>query len=108
MRRCDPWRRTRGLAVAAASVLLIAGAVVLPHAALAGLAAVAGLTLQSADLHAEAAAAKLRIDTLVAESTEHRALVALELQDERFATGDEGAKSLRCHDSRRPDRTASL
>lgn len=41
-----------------------------------GLASVAGLTLQSADLHAEAAAAKLRIDTLVAESAEHRALVA--------------------------------
>ncbi|HVT77138.1 MAG TPA: PAC2 family protein [Acidimicrobiales bacterium] len=41
-----------------------------------GLAGVAGLTLQSADLHSEAAAAKLRIDSLVAESAEHRALVA--------------------------------
>jgi predicted ATP-grasp superfamily ATP-dependent carboligase len=41
-----------------------------------GLASVAGLTLQSSDLHSEAAAAKLRIDSLVAESAEHRALVA--------------------------------
>lgn len=40
-----------------------------------GLAGVAGLTLQSADLHAEANAAKLRIDSLVADSVEHRALV---------------------------------
>ncbi|HUR77343.1 MAG TPA: PAC2 family protein [Acidimicrobiales bacterium] len=40
-----------------------------------GLAAVAGLTLQSTDLHAEAAAARIRIDGLVAESAEHRELV---------------------------------
>jgi predicted ATP-grasp superfamily ATP-dependent carboligase len=41
-----------------------------------GLASVAGLSLQSSDLHSEAAAAKLRIDSLVADSAEHRALVA--------------------------------
>jgi predicted ATP-grasp superfamily ATP-dependent carboligase len=41
-----------------------------------GLAKVSGLTLNSTDLHSEAAAAKLRIDSLVAESAEHRALVA--------------------------------
>lgn len=41
-----------------------------------GLAAVAGLTLQSADLHSEAAAARMRIDALVADSPEHTALVA--------------------------------
>jgi predicted ATP-grasp superfamily ATP-dependent carboligase len=46
-----------------------------------GLAAVAGLSLQSQELHAEAAAAKMRIDGLVAESAEHRELVRqLELQ----------------------------
>jgi predicted ATP-grasp superfamily ATP-dependent carboligase len=39
------------------------------------LAALAGLTLQSTELHAEAAAAKIRIDGLVAESAEHRELV---------------------------------
>jgi predicted ATP-grasp superfamily ATP-dependent carboligase len=41
-----------------------------------GLATVAGLRLDSTELHSEAAAAKLRIDSLVAESAEHRALVA--------------------------------
>jgi predicted ATP-grasp superfamily ATP-dependent carboligase len=46
-----------------------------------GLANVAGLTLNSTELHSEAAAAKLRIDTLVAQSDEHRELVRqLELQ----------------------------
>ena len=40
-----------------------------------GLAAVSGLSLQSTDLHAEAVAAKIRIDALVADSAEHRALV---------------------------------
>jgi predicted ATP-grasp superfamily ATP-dependent carboligase len=51
-----------------------------------GLAQVSGLTLQSTDLHSEAAAAKLRIDSLVAESAEHRALVA---QLEQQADADE-------------------
>jgi predicted ATP-grasp superfamily ATP-dependent carboligase len=41
-----------------------------------GLASVAGLSLSSTELHSEATAAKLRIDSLVAESAEHRALVA--------------------------------
>ncbi|MEY2473246.1 MAG: hypothetical protein QOK28_2575 [Actinomycetota bacterium] len=41
-----------------------------------GLASVAGLLLDSSELHSEAAAAKLRIDSLVADSVEHRALVA--------------------------------
>ncbi len=41
-----------------------------------GLTAVSGLSLNSSDLQAEAAAAKIRIDSLVAESSEHRALVA--------------------------------
>ena len=41
-----------------------------------GLATVAGLTLNSSELHSEAKAAKLRIDSLVADSAEHRALVA--------------------------------
>lgn len=40
-----------------------------------GLAKVAGLSLQSSDLHAEATAAHMRIDGLVAESEEHRLLV---------------------------------
>ena len=40
-----------------------------------GLAKVSGLTLQSADLHDEAAEARVRIDGLVAESEEHRLLV---------------------------------
>jgi predicted ATP-grasp superfamily ATP-dependent carboligase len=41
-----------------------------------GLARVADLSLQSGDLHAEAAAAKVRIDALIEDSAEHRALVA--------------------------------
>lgn len=40
-----------------------------------GLADVASLSLQSADLHAEASAARMRIDSLVADSDEHRQLV---------------------------------
>jgi hypothetical protein len=40
-----------------------------------GLARVADLSLQSGDLHAEAAAAKIRIDALIEDSAEHRALV---------------------------------
>ncbi|MDP1794541.1 MAG: PAC2 family protein [Acidimicrobiales bacterium] len=40
-----------------------------------GLAKVADLTLHSGELHAEATGAKIRIDALVAESDEHRALV---------------------------------
>ncbi|MEY2397575.1 MAG: hypothetical protein QOJ00_749 [Actinomycetota bacterium] len=40
-----------------------------------GLARVADLSLHSGDLHAEAAAAKIRIDALVEDSAEHRALV---------------------------------
>lgn len=46
-----------------------------------GLATVADLTLDSTELRAQAAAAKLRIDGLVAESAEHRELVRqLEIQ----------------------------
>ncbi len=41
-----------------------------------GLNAVAGLSIHSGDLHAEAAAAQVRIDALVAESAEHRSLVS--------------------------------
>ncbi len=41
-----------------------------------GLARVAGLSLQSSDLHAEAAAAKVRIDALIEDSVEHRTLVS--------------------------------
>jgi predicted ATP-grasp superfamily ATP-dependent carboligase len=52
-----------------------------------GLASVAGLTLNSTDLHSEAAAAKLRIDSLVAESAEHRALVA-QLEQQADADDD--------------------
>jgi predicted ATP-grasp superfamily ATP-dependent carboligase len=40
-----------------------------------GLASTAGLTLHSGDLHAEAAAARSRIDDLVANSAEHRSLI---------------------------------
>jgi predicted ATP-grasp superfamily ATP-dependent carboligase len=40
-----------------------------------GLAHVAGLSLQSGDLHAEAAEAKVRIDALIEDSAEHRSLV---------------------------------
>ena len=46
-----------------------------------GLSTVAGLTLHSGDLHAEAAAARSRIDDLVSNSDEHRALISqLEVQ----------------------------
>ncbi|MBA2609229.1 MAG: PAC2 family protein [Actinobacteria bacterium] len=41
-----------------------------------GLARVADLSLQSSDLHAEAAAATIRIDALIEDSAEHRALVS--------------------------------
>ncbi len=51
-----------------------------------GLAAVSGLSLQSTDLRTEAAAAKIRIDALVADSEEHQALLA---QLERQADADE-------------------
>jgi predicted ATP-grasp superfamily ATP-dependent carboligase len=40
-----------------------------------GLASVADLSLQSTELHSEAAAAKIRIDALVADSAEHTELV---------------------------------
>jgi len=52
-----------------------------------GLAAVAGLTLHSGDLHAEADAAAARIDALVADSAEHRNLVRqLEVQVDAVET----------------------
>ncbi len=41
-----------------------------------GLARVADLSLQSGDLHSEAAAATIRIDALIEDSAEHRALVS--------------------------------
>ncbi len=60
-----------------------------------GLAAVSGLSLQSTDLHTEAVAAKIRIDALVADSTEHQALVAqLELQADADETESVGPMPL--------------
>jgi len=52
-----------------------------------GLASIAGLRLSSRDLHEAAARARVRIDELIANSDEHRAMVAqLEAQSERDST----------------------
>ncbi len=68
-----------------------------------GLAAVAGLTLNSSELHAEAAKARTRIDALIANSDEHQELVKqLEARHDRevdvmngpLPSGDELAAEL--------------
>ena len=77
-----------------------------------GLAATAGLTLQSGNLHAEAAAARARIDDLVANSTEHRSLIGqLEAQVDAeeptlavtLPSGDELAAELERYLREQPD-----
>jgi hypothetical protein len=68
-----------------------------------GLAAVAGLTLASGDLQAGAARARARIDELIANSDEHRAMVAqleaqhdreVDVMDSMIPSGDEIAAEL--------------